>query len=118
MADLIALGVVTSVGACSGPLIPFKAGRVDSVVAGDLGVPEEFGALSKHIEQFSRAGMNQTEMIQLTACGHTLGSVHQAGFPDVVHNAETPDNIAGAIHLDDTFDVFDNHMLGSFLSVQ
>ena len=59
MADLIALGVVTAVGACSGPLIPFKAGRVDSVVAGDLGVPEEFGALSKHIEQFSRAGMNQ-----------------------------------------------------------
>ncbi|PAV17307.1 heme peroxidase [Pyrrhoderma noxium] len=116
MADLIALGVVTAVGACSGPLIPFKAGRVDSVVAGDLGVPEEFGALSKHIEQFSRAGMNQTEMIQLTACGHTLGSVHQAGFPDVVHNAETPDNIAGTIHLDDTFDVFDNHIAKNFIS--
>ena len=110
VADMIALGTVMAVGACSGPLMPFKGGRIDATEGGATGVPEEFGTLDVFLEQFSRAGFNQTEMIELVACGHTLGSVHQAGFPDVVQNAETADNTNGGVHFDDTVDVYDNHV--------
>jgi len=110
MADMIALGTVMAVGACSGPLIPFKGGRVDATQGGDTGVPDEFGTIEDFLAKFSRTGFNQTEMIQLVACGHTLGSVHQAGFPDVVQNAETPNNTNGGVNFDDTVDVYDNHV--------
>lgn len=73
VADMIALGTVIAVGACSGPLIPFKGGRVDATEGGALGVPEQFGTLETHLEQFARAGLNQVEMIELVACGHTIG---------------------------------------------
>ncbi|KAH8114592.1 heme peroxidase [Phellopilus nigrolimitatus] len=115
MADMIALGTVVAIGSCSGPLIPYKGGRIDATAAGDYGVPEEFGTLETHLGQFARAGFNHTEMIQLTACGHTIGSVHQNGFPDVVQNAVTPNNTEGGVHLDDTFDVFDNHIATNYI---
>jgi hypothetical protein len=39
-ADLIALSTVVAVGACGGPKVPFRAGRVDATEGGVLGVPE------------------------------------------------------------------------------
>ncbi len=107
---MIALGTVMAVGACAGPLISFKGGRVDATVPGAFGVPEPEGSLATHIARFATAGFNQQEMIQLTACGHTVGSVHQGGFPNIVQNAETPNNTNGGVHFDDTGDVFDNHV--------
>jgi hypothetical protein len=47
-------------------------------------------------------------MIQAVACGHTIGSVHEVNFPDIVSGAINDENTDGASHFDSTFDVFDN----------
>ncbi|KAE9397992.1 hypothetical protein BT96DRAFT_1020437 [Gymnopus androsaceus JB14] len=47
-------------------------------------VPEPQQPLESHIEAFRRQGFNQTEMIALVACGHTLGGVRQEDFPLIV----------------------------------
>ena len=36
------------------------------------------------IQRFSLQGFNQTEMIGLVACGHTLGGVNNIDFPSIV----------------------------------
>ncbi|KAK0209995.1 heme peroxidase [Desarmillaria ectypa] len=72
IAVLITLRVATSVGGCSTPalLIPLRGGRIDATEGGETGT--------------------------LTICGHTMGSVHHAGFPQVVpESAVTPDNVGG-----------------------
>lgn len=104
MADTIALGAVASVAACGGPLVPYSAGRVDATVPGPATVPEPQQPLASHIESFRQQGFNQTEMIALVACGHTLGGVRQVDFPLIV----TDD----AIDVDtfDTTPAFDNTM--------
>ncbi|KAE9407571.1 heme peroxidase [Gymnopus androsaceus JB14] len=81
MADMIALGAVFAVVGCGGPVIPFSAGRVDATVAGPATVPEPQQDLASHIESFRQQGFNETEMIALVACGHTLGGVRQVDFP-------------------------------------
>jgi len=56
---------------------------------------------------FAGAGFNQADAIGLTACGHTMGGVHHANFPDVVpESAVGPDNADGRIAFDDTVAVF------------
>lgn len=86
MADLIAMGAIVSVGACSRGkvLIPFRAGRVDATKAGPLGVPEPQQGIDSHLAAFKRQGFNKAEMIGLVACGHTMGGVHAEDFPQVV----------------------------------
>lgn len=76
MADLIALSVSVSVGNCGGPQIPVRGGRKDATEAGAPGVPAPETSLEETLEFFGRAGFNQVESIGLTACGHTMGSVH------------------------------------------
>ncbi|KAJ8090247.1 hypothetical protein PM082_018843 [Marasmius tenuissimus] len=83
MADLLALGVYTSVRECSGPVIPFRAGRIDATAAGETGVPEPTTDLQTTIAQFEKAGFDKSEMIAMVACGHTLGGVHGNDFPDI-----------------------------------
>ncbi|CRK47619.1 hypothetical protein BN1723_020349, partial [Verticillium longisporum] len=83
MADLIALGVYISVRACGGPAVPFRAGRRDATTAGPVGVPQPQNAISIFRTQFDRMGFSPQEMIQVTACGHTIGGVHSAEFPDI-----------------------------------
>lgn len=74
VADLIALGTVMSVNLCGGNYIPFRPGRVDAVAADPTtGVPEPGTDLAETLELFERAGFDQAEAIELTACGHTLG---------------------------------------------
>ncbi|KAJ3999040.1 heme peroxidase [Lentinula boryana] len=118
MADMIALSVVTSVGVCSFPNIhiPFRGGRVDASEAGAFGVPEPETDIQTTLNQFAQAGFNQPDTIGLTACGHTLGNVHHAGFPQVVGpEAVTPDNTGGGIHFDSTVDVFDVLVVNEYL---
>ncbi|KAH8651091.1 WSC domain-containing protein [Xylariales sp. PMI_506] len=86
-ADLIALGVVTALGTCGGPQILFRAGRIDATEAGPPGVPEPSQNLSSTISAFDKAGFNVTEMIELVACGHTLGGVHGVNFPEITGNS-------------------------------
>lgn len=104
MADIIALGAIFAVVGCGGPVIPYSAGRVDATSAGPPTVPEPQQDLASHIASFKRQGFNETEMIALVACGHTLGGVRQADFPLIVTN--------NSIDVDtfDTTPAFDNTM--------
>lgn len=56
-------------------------------------------------------------MIQAVACGHSLGSVHQVNFPDIVPESVINDNnLDGASHFDSTPAVFDNTGVLEYLS--
>jgi hypothetical protein len=81
MADLIALSVSLSVGNCGGPQIPVRGGRVDATEGGAFGVPAPQTDLEETLEFFANAGFNQVDSIGLTACGHTMGSVHHVLRP-------------------------------------
>lgn len=111
MSDLIALGAVYAVRACSGPMIPFRAGRIDATEAGPKGVPEPQQDLASHTASFAKQGFNVSEMIGLVACGHTLGGVHEEDFPTIVYGETNSDNnTSGMEHFDDSFDEFDNRV--------
>ncbi|KAG6804789.1 hypothetical protein H0H93_006710, partial [Arthromyces matolae] len=69
------MGAVLGVASCGGPVIPYRAGRIDATQAGPATVPEPQQDLQTHIASFERQGFNQTEMIALVACGHTIGGV-------------------------------------------
>ncbi|KAJ6458239.1 heme peroxidase [Mycena sanguinolenta] len=84
MADAIAMGAINAVIDCGGPVIPFRGGRIDATEAGPATVPEPQQDLASHIASFQAQGFNQTEMIMLVACGHSLGGVRQVDFPLIV----------------------------------
>ena len=73
VADVIALGTVVAVGACGGPKIPYRGGRIDATSSGASGVPEPETDIRTTLSSFSRAGFNQDDAIGLTACGHSMG---------------------------------------------
>jgi len=112
-ADVIALGAVFAVSSCGGPVIPYRGGRSDVYVGGGRGVPEPQHDLANLTESFRRQGFNQTEMIKLVACGHSIGGVRSADFPELVApgpNPATP-NIADF----DTTTQFDNVVVTQYL---
>ncbi|KAL2760534.1 hypothetical protein ACRALDRAFT_2095766 [Sodiomyces alcalophilus JCM 7366] len=113
MADLIALGVYTSVRACGGPAVPIRAGRVDAVQGGSPGVPQPQNAIGIFRNQFQRMGFTSEEMVQLTACGHTLGGVHSSQFPDIVPPGTRPNDHAP---FDSTVAVFDDRIVTDYLN--
>ncbi|KAI1207825.1 heme peroxidase [Annulohypoxylon truncatum] len=117
MADLLAVGTVMSVHLCGGKYIPYQYGRVDATAADPkTGVPEPSTSLEDTLAQFKQAGFNQSDAIALTACGHTIGSVHAGGFPTVVEeSAITPNNTNGAVNLDDTRAVFDSAVVHEYI---
>ncbi|KAH8887407.1 heme peroxidase [Thozetella sp. PMI_491] len=112
MADLIAAGVVASVRSCGGPVIPLRLGRVDATTSGSTGVPQPGNAAQIFVQQFDRMGFSVAEMIQVTACGHTLGGVHSTEFPELVPAGS---GVNGEIALDSTDAVFDNKIVTEYL---
>ncbi|KAF8152647.1 heme peroxidase [Crassisporium funariophilum] len=108
LADMIAMGAVLAVESCGGPIIPYRAGRIDAKVAGPATVPEPQQDLPTHIELFRRQGFNQAEMIALVACGHTLGGVRRDDFPEIVYASEFAD-------FDGTLSKFDNTVVTEYL---
>lgn len=78
------MGAVWGVAGCSGPPIRYRGGRVDASSAGRPGVPEPQQDLQSHINSFKLQGFNESEMIGLVACGHTLGAVRAVDFPTIV----------------------------------
>lgn len=111
------MGTVVSVGNCGGPQIPYRGGRVDATEAGPFGVPAPDTDLPTTLQFFANSGFNQVDSIRLTACGHTLGSVHHGGFPTVVDNSTvSPNNTQGASHLDSTNAVFDILVVDEYLT--
>ncbi|KAI2471093.1 heme peroxidase [Annulohypoxylon bovei var. microspora] len=117
MADLLAVGTVMSVHLCGGKYIPYQLGRVDATTADPkTGVPEPSTSLEDTVAQFSKAGFNLSDAIGLTACGHTMGSVHAGGFPTVVEQSTiTPNNTNGAANLDDTRAIFDSAVVHEYI---
>ncbi|KND93947.1 putative fungistatic metabolite [Tolypocladium ophioglossoides CBS 100239] len=113
LSDLIALGVYTSVRSCGGPAVPFRAGRKDATEKGNTGVPQPQNSVSTFQLQFERMGFTNEEMIQVTACGHTIGGVHKEEFPDLMPPG---DNKTTEAPLDSTVAVFDNEVVTEYLS--
>lgn len=107
LADLIALGVYASVRSCGGPVVPVRGGRVDAPGPGNMGVPQPEHSIEQFREQFSRMGFTDEEMIQVTACGHTIGGVHDTEFPELVEEGEAPS--------DSTVAMFDEKVITEYL---
>ncbi|KAF1924541.1 heme peroxidase, partial [Didymella exigua CBS 183.55] len=117
LADLIAAGLYSATRSCGGPAVPVRGGRQDAAGAGAIGqVPDAANAIGIFRNQFTRmgiAGVNDTEMIQLVACGHTLGGVHAAEQPNIIDSGTFPNNYA---HFDTSVASFDNKIATEFLS--
>ena len=88
VADLVALGTVMSMGLCGGLRVPYRPGRIDAAQADPTtGVPAPETDLEETLVFFERAGFNQVDSIGLTACGHTMGSVHHvSSYPRMICN--------------------------------
>ncbi|KAI1099860.1 heme peroxidase [Jackrogersella minutella] len=113
VADLIALGVYYAVRSCGGPVVPVSGGRVDATVAGPIGVPLPQNTAFTFEQQFIRMGFSKTEMIQVTACGHSIGGVHEGEFPEIVPVGSTSN---GEAPLDSTVAVFDNKVVTEYIA--
>lgn len=114
MADLIAAGTYASVRGCGGPVIPLRLGRKDATAGGSSGVPQPQNSLGTFRSQFDRMNFRtDTEMIQLVACGHTLGGVHTAEFPDLVPQGT---GVNGQVGFDTTVAAFDNRVATEYVS--
>ncbi|KAJ7082842.1 heme peroxidase [Mycena belliarum] len=116
MADLVALGLITSVESCGGPEIPFRGGRIDAEKPNTPGVPEPSQDVQSHIASFARQGFTQAEMIGLVACGHTFGGVQHEQFPNTVPQLNDSNNTLSVQHFDSTFGHFDNNVATEYIS--
>ncbi|KAI1663060.1 heme peroxidase [Daldinia decipiens] len=113
VADLIALGVYYAVRSCGGPVVPVAGGRVDALAAGPIGVPLPQNTAFTFEQQFTRMGFSKTEMIQVTACGHSIGGVHEKEFPEIVPVGSTAN---GEAPLDSTVAAFDNKVVTEYIA--
>ncbi|KAF7357087.1 Peroxidase [Mycena sanguinolenta] len=110
MADVIGMAAISAVVACGGPVIPFRGGRIDATEAGPATVPEPQQDLASHIASFQAQGFNETEMIALVACGHSLGGVRQVDFPLIV-----TDDVPTGIQTFASTVGFDNRVVTEYL---
>lgn len=83
-ADVLAMGVVLLTAECQGPLMSYRGGRIDSYTNAPDTAPLPFDTIETHLSKFQHEGMNQTEMITMVACGHTVGGVRNPDFPTIV----------------------------------
>jgi hypothetical protein len=114
MSDLVALSVYAATRSCEGPIIPVKAGRVDAIAAGPTGVPLPTDSTNTLITKFESQGFNQSEMVALVACGHTLGGVHGQDFPTLVRGEGVDGNEFS--HFDGTYAAFDSRVCSDFIN--
>ncbi|ELR07035.1 hypothetical protein VC83_06745 [Pseudogymnoascus destructans] len=91
ISDLLALSMYTAVRACGGPIVPIRTGRIDATEGGATGVPIPQNPTQTFVAQFARMGFNTSEMIELIACGHTIGGVH-AGLSPLINAPGTAKN--------------------------
>ena len=99
-----------AVSSCGGPIIPFRGGRVDALVAGPATQPEPQQTLQEHSQLFTQMGFSQSEMIQLVACGHTIGAVRSPDFPNLVQPNASDPNTPVFADFDSTMTKFDNNV--------
>ncbi|EEP77316.1 predicted protein [Uncinocarpus reesii 1704] len=112
MADLIALGVYTAIRSCGGPVVKVRGGRIDATSRGPVGVPQPENSQRTFINQFARVGFNVSDMIAVTACGHSMGGVHANNFPQIVRPGTAPNDF----QLLDSTPEFDEKIASNFIS--
>lgn len=111
-ADLLALSLVMSVARCANMRVPLRLGRKDAAEAGIKGVPEAHTDLETTRNRFATASLNETDMITLIACGHSIGGVHSVDHPEIVSGPVSADN---KLSFDTTKDVLDNNVVLEYL---
>ncbi|KAM0146237.1 hypothetical protein ACHAPG_011247 [Botrytis cinerea] len=119
MSDNIALAVVASVAKCGGSNsgIKLRVGRIDATSAGPAGVPGPATDLNTTLAQFAAAGFDASQTIGLTACGHSLGRVHNSDTPNVVNSSfVTATNLDGGEPFDSTPGVLDPNNINDYLN--
>ncbi|KAH7033113.1 uncharacterized protein B0I36DRAFT_105145 [Microdochium trichocladiopsis] len=108
IADLLSLGVYYATRSCGGPAVPVRGGRIDATAglgAGFIPLPGDPPLTFQ--SKFQRMGFSLSEAIELTTCGHTVGSIHAANSPNVIDPSD-PLLVNGAIGVDSTSSQFDN----------
>lgn len=84
------MGSVMSLNVCGGQRIPFRPGRIDATGPdSNEAVPAPEMGLDETLEIFSKAGFNTADAIGLTACGHTMGSVHHVSLTISIYLFQT-----------------------------
>ncbi|KAL6702425.1 hypothetical protein ACN47E_001876 [Coniothyrium glycines] len=111
-ADVLALSLVMAVARCGRMRIPLRTGRIDATEAGIKGVPEAHTDLETSRNRFSTASLNETEMITLIACGHSIGGVHSVDHPEIVPGPVSAEN---KLSFDTTKAALDNNVVLEYL---
>lgn len=111
-ADMIALAFVSSIASCGGPRVPLRTGRIDATSAGPAGAIRPSDTLDSMTSAFARAGFDTSDMIAMTACGHTLGGVHSVDFPTITGGEVADTNVP---KFDRTGDRFDAAVVDEYL---
>jgi len=99
-------------------MVPYRPGRIDALPNPNTstGVPAPESDLDETLTFFERSGFDRTDAIAFTACGHTMGSVHHGGFPNVVDaSAVSANNTNGGANFDTTRGVFDNNVVKEYV---
>lgn len=111
-ADLLALSLVMSVARCANMRVPLRLGRKDAMEAGIKGVPEAHTDLDTTRKRFATASLNETDMITLIACGHSIGGVHSVDHPEIVSGPVSAEN---KLSFDTTKGELDNNVVLEYL---
>ncbi|KAL1746718.1 heme peroxidase [Schizophyllum fasciatum] len=115
LADGLALLLVMAVENCGGPEVDFRGGRIDATEPNAAGVPEPDQDLDSHEAAFARQGFTPEEMIGLVACGHSIGSVQHADFPDQVPASPDGEDVIAGVAFDGTLVEFDNTIATEYI---
>ena len=117
VSDLISLGTVMASGACGGFTVRLRAGRTDATAAGPSGVPLPETDLQDTLNQFGNTGFVTDDTITLTACGHSIGGVHKAQFPqvDTTNTTGTLTGSDGRLAFDGTVNSVDYNVASDYM---
>ncbi|KAL1717978.1 heme peroxidase [Schizophyllum commune] len=115
LADGLALLLVMAVENCGGPEIDYRGGRIDATEPNNAGVPEPDQDLDSHEAAFARQGFTPEEMIGLVACGHSIGSVQHADFPDQVPESPNGTDYISGVSFDSSLVNFDNTIATEYI---
>ena len=118
MSDLLALGTYAAVRSCGGPQIPMRAGRIDATGPGANSLPDVADSQEVLVARFAKMGFSPQEMIQLVACGHSLGGVHPGVNPalDSQNAAAVADAASkGQLAFDTTDSAYDNRIAVEYM---
>jgi catalase (peroxidase I) len=111
-ADLLALTLAISVARCGDIRVALRLGRKDATEASIEGVPEAHTDLDTTQKRFATISSDESEIVTLIACSHSIGGVHSVDYTDIVSSPITAENKAG---FDTTLGEIDNNVVLKYL---